>query len=218
MPPEINQIYYQSRLEQLVSYLIKENSDIEILNLIPILKENKSKYLVYHRTDTHWNDRGAYLSYRKIINSINQWFPNLKALPISSFFNIEKTYKSGDLANIMSLRHKINEEAEYLVPKFPFIAQSVLVEWFKESDSKRGDDPFATRIMDESLPRALMFGDSFTWSTALHSFLSEHFQHITYVRQDDFAEEIINKEKPDIVIEEIVERKLMNPCPEFEKH
>ena len=61
---------------------------------------------------------------------------------------------------------------------------------------------------DTRLPRAVMFRDSFAiWLTPL---LSENFSHIRYSWQYTFDREIIERERPDIVIQEMVERVLVD--------
>ena len=56
-----------------------------------------------------------------------------------------------------------------------------------------------------------MFRDSFaTWLIPL---LSESFSHILYSWQYTFNREIVERERPDVVIQEMVERTLMSPAP-----
>jgi anthranilate/para-aminobenzoate synthase component II len=57
-----------------------------------------------------------------------------------------------------------------------------------------------------------MFRDSFTLNLA--PLLSENFQRILYLWQYEVDMKVVHKEHPDVVIQEIVERKLMNIVPE----
>ena len=52
----------------------------------------------------------------------------------------------------------------------------------------------------------MVFRDSFT--SALAPFLSEHFSRAVYLWQNDFDASDVEKEHPDIVIQEIVGRHL----------
>ena len=72
-----------------------------------------------------------------------------------------------------------------------------------------------TEIDDPSLPRAVIFRDSFT--SRLVPFLSEHFSRAVYLWQNDFDADVVQKEHPDVVIQEIVGRHLYNfiPSPEL---
>ena len=72
-----------------------------------------------------------------------------------------------------------------------------------------------TEIDDASLPRAVIFRDSFV--SRLVPFLSEHFSRAVYLWQNDFDAAEVQKEHPDVVIQEIVGRHLYNfiPSPEL---
>jgi hypothetical protein len=59
---------------------------------------------------------------------------------------------------------------------------------------------------DPRLPKALVFRDSFSWQ--LIPFLSESFRSVVYVWTFDFLPELIEREQPDVVILECVERYL----------
>ena len=60
-----------------------------------------------------------------------------------------------------------------------------------------------------------MFRDSF--ASRLIPYLSEHFSRILYQWQNDFDPELIRREHPDVVIQEMVGRHLVNfvPTPEL---
>jgi hypothetical protein len=72
-----------------------------------------------------------------------------------------------------------------------------------------------TEIPGSPLPRAVVFRDSF--ASRLVPFLSEHFSRAVYLWQNDFDPEIVEKEHPDVVIQEIVSRHLyvFTPSPEL---
>ena len=72
-----------------------------------------------------------------------------------------------------------------------------------------------TEIDDPSLPKAVIFRDSFT--SRLVPFLSEHFSRAVYLWQNDFDADIVSREHPDVVIQQIVGRHLYNfiPSPEL---
>ena len=61
------------------------------------------------------------------------------------------------------------------------------------------------------LPQALVLRDSF--GEALIPFLAESFRRTVYVWQDapTFDRDLVVKERPDVVIQEMVERKLAHP-------
>ena len=63
-----------------------------------------------------------------------------------------------------------------------------------------------TEVSDPSLPRAVIFRDSF--ASKLVPFLSEHFSRAVYLWQNDFDANVVTEEHPDVVIQEIVGRHL----------
>jgi hypothetical protein len=72
-----------------------------------------------------------------------------------------------------------------------------------------------TEIPGSSLPRAVVFRDSF--ASRLAPYLSEHFRRAVYLWQDDFDADVVLNEHPDVVIQEIVGRHLYEfvPSPEL---
>jgi alginate O-acetyltransferase complex protein AlgJ len=57
------------------------------------------------------------------------------------------------------------------------------------------------------LPRAVMFRDSFC--IGMMPLLSDHFRRIVYCWQYIFDYELVERERPDVVIQEFVERVIM---------
>ena len=72
-----------------------------------------------------------------------------------------------------------------------------------------------TEIPGSSLPRAVIFRDSFV--SRLVPFLSEHFGRAVYLWQNDFDADVVARERADVVIQEIVGRHLYGfiPSPEL---
>jgi hypothetical protein len=64
---------------------------------------------------------------------------------------------------------------------------------------------------DSQRPRAAIVGDSFM--VRMIPLLSEHFSRSVYVSLV-FDPDVILDERPDLVIEELVERRLSQPLPE----
>ena len=84
MPRVYNRIGTESRLDQLMAYL-KAHSNLKVLDLRPTILDEKTRHQVFYRTDTHWNNRGSYVAYSRIMQALGRWFPELEALPSSAF-------------------------------------------------------------------------------------------------------------------------------------
>src|SRR5688572_3223307 len=64
-PDTIMRLRSDFRMDQLIAY-VSSRSQVQILDLRQPLLEAKSLELLYHRYDTHWNDRGALVGARQI--------------------------------------------------------------------------------------------------------------------------------------------------------
>jgi hypothetical protein len=128
------------------------------------------------------------------------------------FDAVETMLPGMDLAGMMGLTRVLTETDLRLVPRRPRRARVV---------EPAGAAPTAeegrlvTELDDPSLPRAVIFRDSFV--SRLVPFLSEHFSRAVYLWQNDFDADVVAREHPDVVIQEIVGRHLYNfiPSPEL---
>ncbi|MEJ2474295.1 MAG: hypothetical protein P8Y74_10460, partial [Desulfobacterales bacterium] len=196
----------------LVAYL-NTHSDVSILDLSAALNEEKKRHRIYHMTDTHWNNRGAYAAYRAIMERVEQLFPEA-SLPQSKIIETKIIPGAGgDLAGMLDMADTMQEERPVLKMQpttcSPKIKQA-LADFWKISDAQtRRNTPLMTKC-DTSKLRAVVFRDSFF--EALIPFVSEDFNRIVYIwKPYDHAimKELIAQQKPQIVIEEMVERLLI---------
>jgi hypothetical protein len=205
----------ETRLDQLIAAL-RANTDIQIIDVRPALCEAKERDRLYDHTDSHWNDRGAYVAYTAMMNELSRQFPQLTPMARDAFSDAETIKPGGDCARLVGLPKRFPELSLSLVPKFTRQAQRRPIDGpYAENNPLR---PFATEHPNHALPRAVMFHDSF--GSHLIPFLSDHFQRIAYawVRADSpyFDRELVLRERPNIVIQQIVERKLAVYCPDGE--
>jgi hypothetical protein len=194
--------HQKSRLDQLVTYL-KENSQLEILDLRPPLLEAKRTRRVYLKTDTHWNTMGALVACQAIVRKLANDFPEMKPLQESDCVTSTITFSTGDLGRMLGLSGSFVEEVEDLQLRDPgFVVQT----------EPNGTPP--TRVSnhrDHHLPRLLAFCDSF--SGRLSQFLSQYFSRAVYRRQFYFDPGQVELEQPQVVMQEIVERYLTDDPP-----
>jgi len=117
-----------------------------------------------------------------------------------------------DLAGMMGLKRVLEENDLVLVPRRPRRAK--VVEPVGAAPTAE-EGTLITEIDDPSLPRAVVFRDSFV--SRLVPFLSEHFSRAVYLWQNDFDAAVVEREHPDVVIQEIVGRHLYSfiPSPEL---
>ncbi|HEX8136050.1 MAG TPA: hypothetical protein VF544_00525 [Pyrinomonadaceae bacterium] len=204
MPPGIVRLGQQSRLDQLIAYL-RQHSDIEILDLRPALFEAKTRHRIYHLTDTHWNDYGAFVAYQSIIKEVTKSFPEVQPLPESALEVSRQQTTGKDLATMLGLPDKFTEDDFSVRPRPEFAAEI------------RGNasEPYELVVAEQKgsgLPRLVMFRDSF--AAPLVPFLATHFSRSVFIWNKELNLRLIEAERPGIVIHEIVERYLMLDPPE----
>jgi hypothetical protein len=210
LPPTLVQVGDLSRTDQLFTAL----QDLGVaVDVRPALFEARTRERLYQRTDTHWNDRGALIAYQQIINAVRL---RVTATPPAwsrdEFDAVDRDVPAMDLGRMIGLSRVLRETDMTLVPRRPRRARVIDPAGAKPTDEL---GRIVTEIDDPALPRALIFRDSFV--TRLVPFLSEHFSRAVYVWENDFDADLVLKEHPDVVIQEIVGRHLYSfiPSPEL---
>lgn len=204
IPPNKSQVYSEfmpakykkpegsSRIEELIDYL-RKNTDIKVVNPMKELMNYKSKYQLYYKLDTHWNELGAYIGYTELMKTIDK---NFKYKNLSELEIISNQTKNGDLANMINLSGIVSD-TQYIVSDFKIDINTTLVE-------QKGTSEYRYTSTNLNGKKLLCFRDSF--STSVIPYLSKEFEESVYLWGVPYSEEIIEKEKPDIVIFETVER------------
>jgi SGNH hydrolase-like domain, acetyltransferase AlgX len=203
-----------TRADQLISFLQKSQSSIKIIDLRAAVRTGKGALPLYLKTDTHWNQLGAYYGYQSIVNSLR--LRNTKVhppMPLSAFRIAPYVFKKGDLARLQGLLGILTEENiavnRLISPNWAIVKYPI------KEDNKYGVEdttPFYCELKGSVLPRALMFRDSFACYLA-ELFLPGHFSKIAFYWQPEFSEKIVLKEKPNIVMQEELETCLYDDLP-----
>jgi alginate O-acetyltransferase complex protein AlgJ len=207
LPGWLVQVGEKTRLEQLAEYM-KANSNVEILDLRRALLNAKKRVRVYHRTDTHWNDEGAFAAYREIMEKLSRWFPDARATPESGFAHQCVEGPGGDLAVMLGQQKSLKEERLFVRPKGELRARRVDPgEFYAKGPWKQETRPVVTECPNAPIGKAVVFRDSLM--NKLIPFLSEHFGKVVYLWHQEFDPRVVEREKPDVVIHELGERVLM---------
>jgi hypothetical protein len=190
----------KTMLSQLMAYL-KEDTLVApyVCDTRSALEQQAavSKRRLYFQDDIHWNALGAFIGYRQLAQLVHLRHPSVRVLDRTEFDITMHRDHQGDLARSLMLQkdltrtnfefHKkqgphFNTENEWSVPDYMLVH---------------------TTFPDSTLPTALIFRDSFC--VDLIPFLSYDFSDVLYVWDPAFNVELIEKRKPDIVIQEITE-------------
>jgi len=174
---------------------LKNDRNIEVIYPYDELIKEKKKGILYYKNDTHWDEQGAFIGYLSLMGRIKDDFPKLNILK-KSYFNLQAVaHPIGDLSNMLGLDKDNYGYYNSFVPKKNYS--------FKYLKNK-GVDGVITKSPKKL--KILIFRDSFT--SAMTPYISETFGNVEYVWDHNFNnfQDKIIKEKPDIVIHEIVER------------
>jgi hypothetical protein len=207
LPDQYNRINPISRTDQLMQALTA--AGVEALDLRPVMAEVKTKALAYYRTDTHWTTFGAFAGYVQIMKTLAKWFPRFEPDIRGNFDITISPDLNGGLASMLALSDLFPEERVSFIPQTPRRAVESTDPNFKRSNFQPS---VVMETGDSDLPKAVIIRDSFAHE--LVPFLSEHFSRALYLWPypstsraiRDFDKEAIEREKPDIVIDEFVER------------
>lgn len=210
-------------LDGLLAHL-RAHTDVQILDLRPALQAAKGAAPLYFKTDTHWNDRGAYVAYQAMLSELRQWFPELPQRPLASFRTQSAPRYCGDLSAFVGLAQELKEPTTVLIPTPPPEAKTMFlqpvspgiprVEVYETAGRKR---------------RALVFHDSFfvppeqrgntrhddcfvkKSEFQLSQLFAESFARATFRWGfgSAFSAEMAESEHPDVVVQEVAERLLI---------
>ena len=189
-------------LDQLARHM-GENSDVEVLDLRQALEEAKPDRRLFHRTDSHWNDEGAFVAYSAMLDRLRPMLPVLDDQPRPEMKRKNSEVPGLGLARIVGMAYEFPEEVTTVQAVSP---RSRIARKYRSRYEERLErlQPVAHGVEGSGYPRAVMFRDSF--ANALIPYLSEHFERILYVWDRDVDVALVDIEKPDVVIQEIVGR------------
>lgn len=211
LPPHATKVRPHTRLDQIVGHL-RGHTTVDLLDLRDPLRRHKGERRLYKKQDTHWNQYGGFRAYQAIIRRLQRTFPGMHVLEDEDVHFYTRQADPGDLAGMLGLSDVYTEDASYVHIKKPRAAlDPTLNAYLRQFNARypvRHTYPFAARSPTRTV-RAVVFRDSFM--TALINPMNESFRQVVYFYQRFSAEMLDHvrvEMKPDVVIEEIVERYL----------
>jgi len=234
IPPEKHSIYPENlpewvqkpntaaKLEQFLAHM-KAHSTVELVALHQSLIQAKKGGLVYHLTDTHWNQLGAFAACNEIVQTLSSQMVDLKLMSLDSFEMTITNAPGGNLAWLLTSAESMRES------NFPVLSPRPPLQVLETTSFTTNwgiihhiNNPTKTR-------RALFFNDSF--GEGLLPFIGQHFNEVFLYRVYDriptsdkqsntrhahvWMPSIIEDQKPDVVIDEILESLLFSEDPGY---
>ncbi|MFT5443228.1 MAG: alginate O-acetyltransferase complex protein AlgJ [Myxococcota bacterium] len=205
MPARITRVGDDEQHAQLARYLA-EHSSLNVVDLMPDLLAAKKHERVFQKTDTHWNDVGAYLGYERILTAAGVELPEYKdrlvPVPVTLERYVDRGIGLTSMAGLSDVYRENVLKLRIVEPQSKFLGGGKK----PYATLEREQRPLAHGVPGAPLPRAVVFRDSF--SNALIPYLSENFRRVLYVWARDVEGKYVEREKPDIVIQEIAGRLL----------
>ena len=167
-----------------------------------LLRNKHVEGKLYYRTDTHWNNKGAFLAYGDLLKQVGSPIPKVS-------FSLGSSYK-GDLVGISKLEkfplHADDNWNFTIDQNFNLERQKIqnlpLSEAFGEQEVVVNSNPLSNM-------RVWVVGDSFT--RALKPYIESTFREVNYLghlteRLRNLSSDLDSASKPDLVIIVRVER------------
>ena len=205
LPPWLAGLGRSNKVNQLIAHM-KAHSTVEMLDLRPVLLEAKKNAITYQYSDTHWNSYGGFVAYQSLVSALQRQLPGLPApLPLTAFDQRPSQKPGGDLTKILAQPNppmETNDTVFALRSAGPKLTVADVTERFPKK-WRRLTEPKAT-LFDGATGKAVMFRDSFagTW----YAFLGYNFHEVLYVWQYEWDAAFLEREKPQVVIDETLER------------
>jgi alginate O-acetyltransferase complex protein AlgJ len=201
LPSWMNKVSSENKLDQFFAYM-KTHSTVEVLDLRPTLLENRSLGPLYLKTDSHWNQLGAFFAYQRLVNELAvQFLPGARPMPLDAFERTNAPAPPGDLTAMAGIDSP-ESNAILLNPKASLPSLGIVSQPYKTGPLTVTRNPYAG-------DSAIVYGDSFVnyWVPLLGynfgqvSYYSNHLLASQFIDADLFKHE-----KPTVVIVEAIER------------
>lgn len=200
--PEKMPSYYgkpsgNNALRQVVDYL-RDNTDVTVVcpyDSLMKAKEENPDMILYHKTDTHWNDLGAYIGACDLFDALGiEWdrssisVNEVNDVPgdMAKMLNLDNVIEAGEAYQLTGLQHNdarsnLNTDSDYFG------------HWIYET-------PIATN------GSIIVRRDSFC--TPMRLYIAEAFKNSDMVHLKSFTNALIEQKKPDYFVYQFTERHL----------
>ena len=199
-----------------------------VIDLTDVMMAHKyDEFKIWHKTDSHWSEYGAYLGYVELMNYIAKKFPDAAPRPRSDFEFYNKEVNFGDIYATLGLELSDLCETSVFVnfkfdpPHFNPDYDTGHVNIYDENCIMRMSvRPLHVRVQFQhitesnlkglKLPSVYIFRDSF--EGPLHAFYTDRFSYANYrgMWNYNFNLNEIVKENPDYILYIISERNIKN--------
>ncbi|ENQ1389113.1 hypothetical protein ACEOEZ_003852 [Enterobacter hormaechei] len=175
--------------------------------------------IIYYKTDSHWNQNGAWHAYKNLASELGKAIPDVKWLSNDDITFNKTPRPGGDLSNFLRLQYTISD-VQYLYNVKPEHAapkdgkdRNELAYLYKSSSLKANDLYYNKNALNDM--KVLWLIDSFgggmkQYMHATFSTINEQ-HYLTLMADKKKFKKVIDDFQPDIVIVTAVERQILIP-------
>lgn len=190
-----------SKTDELIRGL-NEYSDVNVISSKNVLIEGKSNYQTFSKygDPTHWTPRGAYISYKLLMDTVNSDNDNKYKVLDESDYDILITDQGKDLFGGI---HKEDMLEQFEIKDVNAFKENKLLTLYSEDDRHS----FYVNENVDNNDRVLIIGDSY-FNGFIVDDIAESFHETIMIWHDYtcYMDQLIDEYKPDIIILEAAER------------
>lgn len=200
LPSVLKKVHQESSLDMYIDLSRQTTADINVL-YHTMIKHKQEEPLIYYKANdsNHWNHLGAYYGYLEIMNQIKEKIPSIKVLSLNDFTVSEKqldTVIAGEFyTSETDFDFELKEKRTAHENKNHFNEIG-----FFSADTWNSYNYYKNE--DQSLPKAIIIGDSYTWMFLLPN-LAESFSELYFIHaggDKNHLNNILNFISPDIIL------------------
>ncbi|MDH3375678.1 MAG: hypothetical protein OEQ39_01755 [Gammaproteobacteria bacterium] len=198
-----------SRIDQLLK-AVRQEPDFPVLDLRSALAAAAHQpEPLWHKTDTHWNGNGIAVAYRQILHTLDRNDRNAFDNGYARLGH-ERT-PPGDLAGLLGLQDRLSEDRWVIRLHQPNAIHIGNPYPHHTPIATRQPEAYRRENIADDTSHALIFRDSFI-GNAFEALLAESFVRTVFVWQGapGLPFDLIDDEKPQLIVHEMVERNLLN--------
>jgi hypothetical protein len=218
LPSGVKKLRPGTALDQFIAYAASHGG-IPVLDLRSDLLAAKPQGQLYLKRDTHWSEQGAFIGYQAVMARLHAVRPELVAMPFPGLTAPRPQPVGGDLSRVY--RDSRTKEVITQV-EWSFLPEPIALPHFPDGHRPKGERELVSIQPEKPLTplRALVLRDSFF--IRMMPYVTQHFRETTCVwpqQRLSPADErnlaaLVEQTKPDIFVEEVVERLLSRRPPE----
>lgn len=205
LPRSVGKTGNTTRLDQLIEAL-RGVEGLSVIDPRDRLREAAATAPTYSQTDSHWNAWGAFVACSQLLESPEFAASGAQGPLDRKDYDLEvrATRGWGDLATLLD-------------SPWPFVDDSVRLTPHKPSQIRLRIGPRTAQLVrrlenpHRERGRALVLHDSFF--LPMLPFFAERFRETTCVAYREFDAERISRDRPDVVVQQLVERTLVSLQP-----